>query len=58
MEVNGPQGVEVTCLVGGGGERVTRLFISSLFLIDTWSDPPHVTSTVWGPPPPCNQALR
>ena len=20
MEVNGPQGVEVTCLVGGGGE--------------------------------------
>ena len=22
-----------------------------------WGDPPHVTSPIWGPPPPCKQAL-
>ena len=22
-----------------------------------WGDPPHVTSSIWGPPPPCQQAL-
>ena len=21
-----------------------------------WGDPPHVTSSIWGPPPPCQQA--
>ena len=23
-----------------------------------WGDPPHVTSPIWGPPPPRKQALR
>ena len=59
------------CLHGGGGPQVgdvtrlggvTRLSISSLILIcsrlhDRWGDPPHVTSPIWGPPPPCKQAL-
>ena len=22
-----------------------------------WGDPPHVTSSIWGPPPPSQQAL-
>ena len=53
------------CLHGGGGPQlgeVTRLSILSLFLIWSrlhvrWGDPPHVTSPIWGPPPPCKQAL-
>lgn len=31
MEVNGPHGVEVTCLVGGGGEGNSPVHIISLF---------------------------
>ena len=23
-----------------------------------WGDPPHVTSPMWGPSPPCKQALK
>ena len=26
--------------------------------LDRWGDPPHVTSPIWGPPPPCKQVLR
>ena len=41
---------------------VTHLSTWSLILIwsrlhDRWGDPPHVTSPIWGPPPPCKQAL-
>ena len=56
--VGGPQLGAVTCL----GE-VTRLSIQSLILI--WSllhgrlgNLPHVTSPIWNPPPPCQQALN
>ena len=59
------------CLHGGGGPQVgevtrlgvvTRLSTQSLILIwsrlrDRWGDPPHVTSPIWGPPPPCKLAL-
>ena len=53
-------------LHGGGGLQVgevTRLSIKSLILIwsllhDRWGHPPRVTSPVWGPTPPCKQALR
>ena len=59
------------CLHGGGGPQVgevarlggvTRPSIQSLILIwsrlhDSWGDLPHVTSPIWGPPPPCKQAL-
>ena len=59
-------------LHGGGGPqvgevnrfgRVNRLSIKSLILIllrlhDRWGDPPHVTTPIWGPPPPCKQALK
>ena len=43
--------------------RVNRLSIKSLILIwlrlhDRWGDPPHVTAPIWGPPPPCKQALK
>ena len=27
-------------------------------MIGEVGDPPHVTSPIWGPPPPCKQALR
>ena len=27
-------------------------------LQDRWGDRPHVTSAIWGPPPPCKQALK
>ena len=52
---------EVTRLGGGGGEA-TRLSTLTLTLIssrlhDRWGDPPYVTSPIWGPPPPCKQAL-
>ena len=54
------------CLRGGAGPQVgevTRLSIWSLILIwsrlhERWGDPPHVTSPIWGPPPPRKQALR
>ena len=60
------------CLHGGGGPRVvevnrldgvTLLSIKSLILIwsrlhDRWGDPPHVTSPIWGRPPPYKQALN
>ena len=54
----GPQVGEVT-LLGG----VTRPSIWSLTLIwprlhGRWGDPPHITSPIWGPPPPCKQALK
>ena len=50
--------VEVTRL----GE-VTHLSLYSLILIwsrlhDGWGDPPHLNSPIWGPPPPCKQAVR
>ena len=59
------------CLHGSGGPQegevirfggVNRLSIKSLILIwsrlhDRWGDPPHVTSPIWSPPPPCKQAL-
>ena len=54
------------CLHGGGGTQqgeVTRLSIQSLIIIWSrlqyrWGDTPHVTSPIWGPPPPCEQALN
>ena len=27
-------------------------------LHDRWGDPPHVTSPIWGPRPPCKRALK
>ena len=53
----GPQVGEVTRLGG-----VTHLSIWSLILIWSrlhvrWGDPPYVTLPIWGPPPPCKQAL-
>ena len=59
------------CLHGGGGPQVgevtrlgevTCLSIKSLILTwsrlhDRWGDPPHVTSHIGSPPPPCKQAL-
>ena len=27
-------------------------------LHDSWGDPPHVTSSIWGPPLQCKQALN
>ena len=46
-----------------GGVTCACLSISSLILIwsrlhDRWGDQPHVTSPLWGPSPPCKQALR
>ena len=60
------------CLPGGGGPQVgevtrlggvTHLSIQSLILMWSrlhvrWSNPPHVTSPTWGPPPSCKQALK
>ena len=53
-------------LHAGGGPQVgevTRLSTLSLILIwsrlhDRWGDPLHVTSPIWGPPPPCKQAIK
>ena len=59
------------CLHKSGGHEVgevsligvvTCLPICSLILLwsrlhDRWADPPHVTSPILGPPPPCKPAL-
>ena len=53
-------------LHGGGGPQVgevTRLSTLSLILIWSrlhyrWGNPPHVISPIWGPPPPCKQAIK
>ena len=46
----------------GGVTRLSIQSLQSLVLIwsrlhDRWGDPPHVTSPIWGPPPPYKQAL-
>ena len=54
------------CLHGGGGPQVgevTRQSIYSLISIlsllhDRWGEPPHFTSPIWGPQPPCKRALK
>ena len=54
----GPQAGEVTCLEAWGNPpvHITLILIWSR-LHDRWGDPPLVTSPIWGPPPPCKQAL-
>ena len=56
-EGGGPQVGEVTC---GGLPHLTckRDHIKVRDYMDRWVTPPkRVTSPMWGPPPPCKQAL-
>ena len=60
------------CLHGGGGPQVgevtrlgERLYGQAGYPIsigsrlhDRWGYPPNVISPTWGPPPPCEKALR
>ena len=47
--LHGGRGVQVGEVTHLGG--VTNLIRSRLH--DRWDDTPHVTSPIWGPPPPC-----
>ena len=43
-------------------KKKTEGILSLIFILshlhDSWGDPPHVTSPIWGPPPSCKQALK
>ena len=57
-EGGGPQLAKVTC---GGLPQLTckRDHIKIRDYMEGWIIPPkRVTSPIWGPPPPCKQALR
>ena len=56
-EGGGPQVGEVTRL--GRGNPLVHIIshFNLICLHDRWGDLPHFTSPIWGPPPPCKQAL-
>ena len=62
MGGGGPQVGEVTCLGGLTSLSKQSLFFNWSRLHDRWGDLPHVTSPIWGVPPPykraCTVSLR
>ena len=52
----GPQVGEVTCLGGLTSLSIQSLFFNWSRLHDKWGDLPHVTSPIWGVPPPYKRA--
>ena len=56
MGGGGPQVGEVTCLGGLTSLSKQSLFFNWSRLQDRWGDLPHVTSPIWGVPPPYKRA--